>query len=300
MISRRSTRILAEIYETEFGQYHSSSGGGYYTLSEDRLYDFLFDNDYDGWFCNVTRATRNSYSTRQFKEFIMKLHTGESLYDGTKDWTWEQRQKLGQRYLFNLIEDILILKAANTSRFVPTSLEVKYAEMISSIRLDGYDYRDGHLLAPESDVLDVQEESGVLRDIYSSLGLKNQETVFHHLRLSEEHYLAGRWDDSISNSRKFLECILSDIAVDYGNRKGAPLSEAALGKPVVVRDYLEKEGLLEKKEKEAVSSIYSLLSETGSHPYIAQPEQARLLRHLSLTLSQFVLLRFKGKLAGGA
>jgi len=57
---------------------------------------------------------------------------------------------------------------------------------------------------------------------------------------------------------------------------------------------LEKEGLLEVKEKQAIDSVYQLLSETGGHPYMAESEQARLLRHLSLTFSQFVMLRLKG------
>jgi len=38
------------------------------------------------------------------------------------------------------------------------------------------------------------------------------------------------------------------------------------------------------------------LSETGAHPYMAESDQARLLRQLSLTLSQFVLLRLEAAL----
>jgi hypothetical protein len=64
-----------------------------------------------------------------------------------------------------------------------------------------------------------------------------------------------------------------------------------------IRSYLEKEGLLEPKEREAITSIYGLLSETGGHPNIAESEEARLLRHLSLTFSQFVMLRLRGALA---
>jgi hypothetical protein len=52
--------------------------------------------------------------------------------------------------------------------------------------------------------------------------------------------------------------------------------------------------LLESKEKKVISSVYALLSNTGSHPYMADNDEARLLRHLSLTLSQFVMLRLQG------
>ena len=63
-----------------------------------------------------------------------------------------------------------------------------------------------------------------------------------------------------------------------------------------MRNYLEEEGLLETKEKEAVAKIYGLLSNTGGHPYMASNDQARLLRQLALTLSHFVMLRFDGYL----
>jgi hypothetical protein len=64
-----------------------------------------------------------------------------------------------------------------------------------------------------------------------------------------------------------------------------------------VRDYLERSGLLESKEKEALAKVYGPLSHTGGHPYMAQNDQARLLRHLALTFSQFAMLRLRGKLS---
>jgi hypothetical protein len=68
-------------------------------------------------------------------------------------------------------------------------------------------------------------------------------------------------------------------------------------RPVRVRDYLESSGLLEPKEKQALASSCGLLNETGGHPYMAQSDQGRLLRHLALTFSQFALLRLKGSRA---
>jgi hypothetical protein len=65
---------------------------------------------------------------------------------------------------------------------------------------------------------------------------------------------------------------------------------------VEVRDYLERENLLEAKEKKALAEVYGLLSNTGGHPYIAEKDQARLMRHLALTFTQFILLRLQGSL----
>ena len=167
--------------------------------------------------------------------------------------------------------------------------------LIRNVELDGYSYEKPRLIAPEMDVLDIQDEMGILESLYTSLELNNKETAFHHLELSDEHYLASKWDDSISNSRKFLEAVLQETAYShYLFANKTPISDEIYSRPAQVRDYIEKQGLLESKEKEALSSVYGLLSNTGSHPYITQNEQARLLRHLALTFAQFVMLRYQG------
>jgi hypothetical protein len=153
------------------------------------------------------------------------------------------------------------------------------------------------LVPNEAEVLDTKEVSGAIETSYVALGLGDQATTFHHLQLTEVHYLAGRWDDSIANSRKFFESVLAQVVLRHSASKGTPATQDVLDRPARVREYLEREGLLEDKEKQAVASIYSLLSETGGHPYVAQQEQARLMRHLALTFAQFVMLRLKSALA---
>jgi hypothetical protein len=299
MISRRTARAIAEVYTGIFYEYHSSSG--YRSVDTVGLYDFLYDRTYAAWFCNKARKIRGYTSTRPLKDFIMKLHTGETLYDATPNWSWEERGRLGQRYLADLAKDILTYWNTDCTDQVKRRTFDAVKGLLRNLELDGYVYRDSRLLAPEQDILDVQEEVGVLESLFGSLGLANRELTLHHLSLSEEHYLAERWDDSISNSRKFLECVLQEVAAANSLRyKGTPLPESIYTRPVRVRDYLEQEGLLETKEKEAVAKVYGLLSHTGGHPYMAQSEQARLLRHLALTFSQFVMLRFQGLIAQAA
>jgi len=299
MISRRTALALAKVFEKRFRSYQRPRGSrsGYYIVDDDGLYDFLFQHDYSAWFCNMAKTTRTSVGTRKLEEFIMKLHTGETQCDATPNWTWEQRQQLGQQYLHNLAEDILDDWSNKQDPGSKDRITTEIKTLLGGLELDGYIYRDSRLLAPESDVLDAREEAGILESLYTSLALGNKETALHHLTLSEEHYLASRWDDSIANSRKFLECVLREVAAAYSLRcNGVPLSDSMYAWPVRVREYLEHEGLLETKEKEAIASVYGLLSETGGHPYMARNDQARLLRHLALTLSQFVMLRFQGSL----
>jgi hypothetical protein len=76
--------------------------------------------------------------------------------------------------------------------------------------------------------------------------------------------------------------------------RGRVLDEKHLERPVEVRSLLEEFSLLEKREREALDKVYALLSHTCGHPYMAEKDQARLLRQLSMTLGQFVLLRLDG------
>jgi hypothetical protein len=233
----------------------------------------------------------------------MKLHTGETQAAATPGWTWEQRQQLGQQYLEQLAEDMLRRISGGQSGANDSMRARRESDLRRSLELDGYVFRHSSLLRPESEVLDVEEERGVLASLIQDLHLANQETALHHLALSEDHYVAGRWDDSISNSRKFLEAVMQEVASAHSERvEQCAISKSVYERPVAVRDYLEQEGLLESKEKDAIAKIYGLLSRTGAHPYMAQSDQARLLRHLALTLSQFVLLRLRGRLtaAGSA
>lgn len=294
MISRRTTMLLASILQYRFSKttrtYNSNSRQHHttVTLKTAEMYDYLYEHDYASWLCNGARNIKY-YQERGVKDYILRLHTGETQYEATKDWNWEQRRRLGQRLLRDLAEDVI----NDISLFPQDEVE----ELRQSLELDGYVYRDRRLLYPESDVLDTQEEEGVLGALYASLKLRNSDLAMHHLKLSEEHYLGKRWDDAISNARKFLEVVLQEVAFAHSSRvKKAPLPDKTLERPVEVRDYLEKEGLLEAKEKEALRTAYGLLSHTGGHPYMAQNDQARLLRHLALTFSQFVMLRLEGNL----
>lgn len=298
MISRRTALLLGQLYEARYHRYRDYYVRGNkqqdYVIESTQFYDFLYERNYAAGFCNIVKGLKSYH--RQIQETIMKLHTGESIANATPTWSWEQRQKKGQEYLFNLAEDILIYYSENppSAKYYKNQVEL-LAKLTSSLELDGYIFRDKKLLIPEKDVLEIQEEIGIIETLYSSLNLKNKEITFHHLTLSEEHYFEEKWDDSISNSRKFLESVLREIAnqhFEMENKTDFPKN--IYESPVKIRDYLETAGLLENKEKEAIAKLYGLLSNTGGHPYIAEKDQARLLRQLSLTLTQFVLLRYQG------
>ena len=299
MISRKSARLLADAYDKEFSHTESSFGfeGTMYThiFDAERIYDFLYEKNYEAWFMNAVKKL-SKHDSRHLKEFLMQVHTGESLIFATSDWSGEERKKLGQQHLKNLAEDI-IKRSENTQALFSPSTKNIVDVLKSQLELDGFIYKEGVLYPVESSVIDEKEEQKYLEYLLKKVLLPDIKTVKHHVGLAEEHYLNSNWDDSISNSRKFLEAILQQVANGVSLKKyGKNLSKDKLERPASIREFLKDEKLIEKKEKDAISKIYGLLSDTGAHPYIAERDQARLMRHLALTFSQFVLLRYKGYL----
>jgi hypothetical protein len=295
MISRASSLAIADAYTSRFtSRSRTSHGSTTEKVHRDQTYDFLYENEYEAWFCNLARAP---IYVRNFKDFWLKIHTGESLVPATEKWTWQQREKLGQRLLTDLARDYLRwYDRIKADPFYGKTYAAEADTLRRRLELDGYVYRDGELLQQQSDILNVEQETGILQSLFTRTGLARQADAFQFLRLGEEHFVAGRWSDSIANVRKFFELTLQEGARALGQSNGSILDEASLSRPVEVRQYLERQGLFEKKERESIDKLYGLLSETGAHPYMAESDQARLLRQLSLTISQFVLLRLEAAL----
>jgi len=124
MISRKSTLSLAEVYVERFSCTDVYGGT---KIDGDKVYDFLFENDFEGWFYNIMKTC--TY-TREFKERVAKLHTGETLFEVTSDWSWEQREKLGQRHLLDLA------KALFTNADFFSRLTTSMQKLIHNLELD--------------------------------------------------------------------------------------------------------------------------------------------------------------------
>ena len=285
---------IATAYTNKFSyrstSYHGRSREEVYST---RLYDWLYEREYEAWLCNSIRTISR---IRSLKDFFLRIHTGESLVKATPDWPWDKRKALGVKQLEYLAKDFLFWYEEECNDQYSRSCYGKYAEEIQRrLEMDGYVYRDGMLLHPETEILDVEQESGLLRELHRSLGLNRENEIFSFLDLSEKHYLNGDWSDSIGNARKFFEAVLQEVAGLHSMCSSQkPIPERTLQRPVAVRSYLEEEGLLEKRERETLDKVYGLLSHTGGHPYMAEQDQARLLRQLSLTITQFILLRLEG------
>jgi hypothetical protein len=294
MLSRRTALAIADAYSERFSMVALSSGTADFVALRDDLYEFLYEREFEAWFCNLARQLGTK---RDLRDWILRLHTGETVSPSTPNWDWKNREKLGQQHLLSLARHIvLLLEEESRSKkrgFDPTSNSVA-GKVLTSLELDGYVRRDDQFFPSEADVINVDQEIGLLQKLHTNLQLPDQATLFSFLVLSEQHYASERWSDSIGNSRKFFEALVLQVA----NAMATTLGVAQAfddNRPVEVRRYLETNGLLDRHEREAIDKLYALLSHTGAHPYLAQRDQARLLRQLAATLSQFVLLRLEGR-----
>lgn len=282
---------ITDAYYAKF----TSVNSGYNQRSETKVlynnfYEFLYEEEYEAWFCNLAKS---EIYPRSLKDFLLRIHTGESFYSVTKDWSAEQRKKLGQQYLKNMAKSFINFYFT-CEEWDKKKYKAYNDRIINRLELDGYRVVDGNIIEPEYEVLDVDHEKGILENLYDKLSLPDKDTAFEFLNLSELHYSEGRWSDCISNSRKFFEKVFSEVAYQYSNSIGEPLDSKRRERPFEVREYLESKKLLEKKEKEAIDKIYGLLSHTGGHPYMAESDQARLLRQIALLFTQFIMLKLEG------
>jgi hypothetical protein len=266
-------------------------------LHKEKLHDFLYEDNHEGPFLDLYK--RHVETPADLKNLILNLHTGMAWVSKTQ--TLETKKEVGQQFIKDLALSILRLLDPYHIDFniqIPKDPELLAQGLKNALELDNYIYKNDKLLPIESSVIDEEQEQSYLESLLDSLTLADRETIKHHLKLSEEHYIDSKWDDSIANSRKVLDAILSQVAsAVYLKVNSAPIPQPMLRNATDIRGFLERQNIVTTVEREALDKSYGALSATGGHPYIAEKDQARLMRHLALTFSQFVLLRYQGFLA---
>ena len=321
MISRKSTKLIADAYAAHFESHVEigawTLGPKVYKLKDEDAYNFLYLREYELWFLQVMARFITGQTTQKLVTAIMGIHTGETLVPATSDSTYPQRQAMGQPLLKRLAEDMIRHYEITPVREIDYSkiatnqdlefwqrlirierpAEPTLEQLKASLEMDGYVYQEGHLYPTESAIIDTIEERTALERLVDSVAIKEKAVIKHHIQESEKAYAEQRWGHSISDARNFLESILREIAAaHFLKTKGSPIPEPIYKWAAKVREYLLTESMIDKSEQDALWKIYGLLSNTGSHPNIPEKDQARLMRHLSLTFSQYILLQWEGYL----
>lgn len=283
-LSRRTTRILADLYVSTFTKYARSSRASVTVLIDTKaLYTCVYEADCEAWLCsNIERQSTDE----RLHPFILKLHTGESVNAPT--WGLPQRVKYGQKMLLELCT--AILRADDD-----TVGDDELKGLRSALELDGYVFRNGKLLRAEGETQDVEAERGELAQLYVDLRLPNRAIVEDCLAKSEEHYAAGNYRDCIANARHYVEKILHDVATEWSKRPGEPPLIIKPGQPAAgpCRNYLKDVGVFSEDEKNVFKELHGLLSGTGGHPALPEREAARVFRRLATSMGLYALLQYQ-------
>ncbi len=265
-------------------------------LYEKKLYEFVYERDYDVWVLKTFEKYNSAYCDH-LRKFLLGLQTGETAIHIPVDKGPDKRIVCMQ-LLAKFAKDIITEYETTSEQYGHFSRDSETRKRVSQLKsqleLDGYIYRDRRLLQVESSVIDTQAEQSYLEQLVDMLVLSDPDTIKHHVKLAEDDYAGGRWSNSIGNSRHFLEAILAQVLERVSAKLGRSLHQNVYKNATTTRDHLVREGLISEDEKETLKQIYGLLSNTGGHAYIAEKDQARLMWNLALTLSQFVLLRYEG------
>jgi len=312
MISRKSARLIAELYEQEFTSIalpNLQQTCGRVTQWS-KLYEFLYDLEYDSAFLEwLEKSVRTGVV---LKDFIMRIHTGESLNAITIKLSKAEKAARAQELLRILARDILNLFNSKIRPQLLTPTATARGEMLrivnamnesqqrpfqivdrlkSQLELDGYVLRDEQLYYSESAIVPDREEQTYLRSLVAKLPIANKEVITNHLERTEDHYTNKMWGDSISNARNFLEEILNQVVryIHKEKKLTSQIPAQARGR----RDFLECHGFLDQKEKDAIDKFYGMISDRGSHPNIAEQDEARLMRYIALTFSQYIPLKLE-------
>jgi hypothetical protein len=307
MIGRGTTIRLAEAAQARFSAANGPGRGRW--VPWDAVHDFFYGWGFDAQFCKaIEQAARNG--ERRFTEFILGLQTGDSVGQLRETYVAEPEvegqallRKFAQALLADFEQSPTLRRdvSAQTANALAQAFrrlrQLSIDALKSALELDGFGWIDGALIHRDSTPIDTEKQRDLLVVKAAEIGLAGQDLFSHALRRSADAYQSGNWEDCVGNARKALELVLRECAVLHSARTGGVgLTQSDLDRPYKVRDYFRDEGLLEVKEHEALGTNYGLLSEVGNHPYIAQREQARMLRQIALILTEFVLVRTEGAL----
>ena len=267
MISRKTTLIIEAVY----GRFFSRMIDSFHNLSSfdtDDMYRHFYAEGYDDWFLWSVKNLDDDPDA--FQELIQGLHTGKSV---TKTAHPALSKAIGQLLLKRLAEDaqrifqpLMERQDAEVGELQTESIDA----LVNHLALDGYVFTAGKLYPIDRSPVDEQQEQSYLEVLIGRLCLADPHLIIHHLQLSEQAYAESRWNDTISNSRNFLESILHQIAETLHQKlHSSCLPRNIASWPKEVRTFLESEKLIDQAEKEALAKVYGLISNTGSHPNIA-------------------------------
>jgi hypothetical protein len=137
--------------------------------------------------------------------------------------------------------------------------------------------------------LETNQDKVEVRRFLEKLGFT--KTLIESLEKAEHSYLDAsnqfQFKVSIGHLRSFLENLHIQSCSLVHLRRGGNLP-TSWGSAVA---YLVTEQVLTKKEEAFVTSLYTLVSDAGVHPLVAEREYARMMRNINIEYGLLFLTR---------
>jgi len=165
-------------------------------------------------------------------------------------------------------------------------VQASASAIVEQCRKARYLYLRGSLL--EGLNLEVNQDKTTVEEYIQRYGFPS--TLIESLNEAERFYLHGTtpldFKSSMGHLRSFLESV---------HREAMPALHTRLGGILPNRwgsglEYLEQKNVLSKAEAKFVSGLYSIISNEGVHPLVAEKEYARLARNFAI---EYALLFFR-------
>jgi hypothetical protein len=136
--------------------------------------------------------------------------------------------------------------------------------------------------------LEINQDKGAVQTFLQKLGFDSP--LIQTLDEVEKLYRASATAFDLKNSlgllRSFLEQLhLKAAAAQCKSGSSPPLKWGG------ALTSLRESGVLTKQEERFVAELYTLISDTGVHPLIAEPEYARLMRNMSIEYGLLLLTK---------
>jgi hypothetical protein len=143
--------------------------------------------------------------------------------------------------------------------------------------------------------VEVNQDKAKVQKFLNGLGFS--ELLVGSLEQAERSYIEAansfQLKECMTHLRSFLESLHMQACTMVHERRGGDLP-TSWGKSV---SYLLSKGVLAKPEEALVTSLYTLMSDAGVHPLIAEREYARLLRNINIEYGLLFLARLEKWLA---
>lgn len=299
MLKRRTILAIANLATScfEYSTFPGSGATSQLHVRTDWFADLLFEKEHDLVVVNAARALYLHAGV--IKGFILGMYAGGTLElvagsrAAARGLPPIDRNDLAEQLLEKLAADLLEYAHRPREKTLVHIDRGRVAELLASLELDGFQWREDRLLRIEENTFEVREQEGVIEGLYRSLGLGNLEQVKHELKLTDEHYVNGKWGDCIKHARDLAECMLLEVVEARATLGAGSVPAKAKEQAVTVRTELHSSGFLDDKEVGFLNALWKLLSEQGGHMNMSPQENARICRQYALTAAHFVLLRFQ-------